>query len=99
MEPNIETIFEKADYPYERLKLRRKDQVHLLEKTAQYINTLKKTINEKNRKIKALEKRLASNRNNDLPLKSLEEGDTDDFDVEDQLSDFNDNYSVKVYND
>lgn len=93
-EPNVENIFEK-DYPFEKLRLRRKDQVHLLEKTAEYIAKLKQTINDKNRKIRALEKRIGSLRANEvIPLKSLEEGDTDDFD--EGLSDFNDNYSVKV---
>ena len=74
---------------------RKKDQVQLLEKTAQYINNLKKTINEKNRKIKGLEKRLSSgNRTNDIPSRSFEDGDADD--MNDNFSDFNDNYSVKV---
>lgn len=72
-EPNVENIFEK-DYPFEKLRLRRKDQVHLLEKTAEYIAKLKQTINDKNRKIRALEKRIGSLKANEaaLPLKSLE---------------------------
>lgn len=62
-EPNVENLFEK-DYPFEKLRLRRKDQVHLLEKTAEYIAKLKQTINDKNRKIRALEKRIGSLRAN-----------------------------------
>ena len=68
---NVETIFNNVNYPYEKIKLRRKDQVEFISKTAQYINKLKSTINDKNRRIKALEKRITPDKV-DFPIRHKE---------------------------
>ena len=44
-EINVEAIFNNINYPYENIKLRRKDQVQFIKNTAQLINKLKSTIN------------------------------------------------------
>lgn len=44
-EINVEAIFNNINYPYENIKLRRKDQVEFIKNTALLINRLKSTIN------------------------------------------------------
>ena len=53
------------------MKLKRKEQVKLFEKTASYIKTLKQAIEEKNKKIRILEKKVESLKSNDLIRKDL----------------------------
>ena len=42
------------------MKIKRKEQIKLLEKTSSYIKSLKKAIDEKNKRIKLLEKKIES---------------------------------------
>jgi len=60
---NISEIFEKEEFPYEKVQLKRKEQIKLFEKTASYIKSLKESINEKNKRIKLLEKKIESLKN------------------------------------
>jgi predicted RNase H-like nuclease (RuvC/YqgF family) len=53
------------------MQLRRVEQRRLFEKTAAYIKTLKKAIDEKNKKIKVLEKKIESLRNSELIRKDI----------------------------
>ncbi len=46
------------------MQLKRKEQVKLFEKTASYIKSLKDSINEKNKRIKLLEKKIDSLKSN-----------------------------------
>lgn len=92
-EINVEAIFNNINYPYENIKLRRKDQVEFIKNTALLINRLKSTINEKNRKIKGLEKKVMPERHSsDFGRKMTESFKSEDFD---DIDDFNENYSVR----
>lgn len=92
-EINVETIFNNVSYPYENIKLRRKDQVEFIKNTAVLINRLKSTINEKNRKIKGLERKVMPERKSlDFGGKLSESLKSEDFD---NMDDFNENYSVR----
>lgn len=89
----METIFNNINYPYENIKLRRKDQMEFIKNTALLINRLKSTINEKNRKIKGLEKKVMPERkSSEFGGKLTESLKSEDFD---DIDDFNENYSVR----
>ncbi len=53
------------------MKLKRKEQIKLFEKTASYIKTLKQAIDEKNKRIRILEKKVESLKTNELVRKDL----------------------------
>lgn len=60
---NVSEVFGREEFPYEKLQLRRVEQRRLFEKTAAYIKSLKHAIDEKNKKIKILERKVESLRN------------------------------------
>lgn len=66
---NISEFFEKEELPYEKIKIKRQEQIKLFEKTASYIKSLKKAIDEKNKRIKLLEKKIESLKSSELVRK------------------------------
>ena len=93
---NVSEVFAREEFPYEKMNFRRADQRRLVEKTAAYIKTLKNAINDKNKKIKVLEKKIESMRNSELvrtdlyDLKEVEDFEPEGADV------FRDYYSVQL---
>ena len=55
---NISEFFEREEFPLEKAQLKRNEQIKFFEKTASYIKSLKESINEKNKKISLLEKKI-----------------------------------------
>lgn len=53
------------------MKIKRKEQIKLLEKTSAYIKSLKLAIDEKNKRIKILEKKVESLKSSELVRKDL----------------------------
>ena len=53
------------------MKIKRKGQIKLLEKTSSYIKSLKQAIDEKNKRIKILEKKIESLKTSELVRKDL----------------------------
>lgn len=66
-------MFGKEEFPYDRIKLKRKDQARLFEKTAIYIKSLKKAIEDKTKRIRLLERKIDSMRNSELIRKEVYE--------------------------
>lgn len=60
---NVSEVFGREEFPYEKMQLRRVEQRRLFEKTAAYIKSLKKAIEEKGKRIRLLEKKIDSLRN------------------------------------
>lgn len=79
------------------MQLRRVEQRRLFEKTAAYIKTLKKAIDEKNKKIKVLEKKIESLRNSELIRKDIYDI-KEDFEATEEEDVFKDYLSVQLEN-
>lgn len=77
---NVSEVFGREEFPYEKMQLRRVEQRRLFEKTAEYIKSLKKAIDEKNKRIRLLERKVESLRNSELIRKDIyevREGESD----------------------
>lgn len=95
---NVSEVFGREEFPYEKMHLKRVQQRTLFEKTAAYIKSLKKAIEEKNKKIKLLERKVQSLRNSELVRKDIYQLNIKEMDeLSPDASDiFKDYYSVQL---
>lgn len=70
---NVSQVFAREQFPYQKMQLKRVQQRRLFEKTAAYIKSLKNAIDDKDKKIKLLQKKIDSLRNSQLVRKDIYE--------------------------